>query len=156
MDQVISTIAVVASVLVFAYQARELAIQSRVANQVAGTQAHRELIGYYQPVYDVFIQFPDLHAHYFDATQASPSAHDTVRLQMLAEMHADFLSMGAHTSQALKSYTPWADEWVHYISGALASSSRLRKEIRSDPTLYPALQPLLAAYDASVESESAG
>ena len=36
--QLAATIAVVVSVLVFAFQARELARQSRLANEVAGTR----------------------------------------------------------------------------------------------------------------------
>ena len=51
----IATIAVVASVLVFAYQARELAHQSRVGNEVARTQAHREMMLHQKALMDVFI-----------------------------------------------------------------------------------------------------
>ena len=39
-----ATIAVVLSVLVLAFQARELAGQSRVANEVAETEVHRETL----------------------------------------------------------------------------------------------------------------
>ena len=154
MEQLISTVAVVASVLVFAYQAHELAVQSRVANEVAGTQAHRELLSSYQPVYDVFLKYPNLHAMYFDATHVTPTTDDEIRLQLVAEMHADFLSMGVQTSRALKSYAPWAHEWIDYVDGALASSSRVRSEIRSKPTQYPLLQSFLATYDGSAGSRS--
>ena len=42
--QLVATIAVVVSVLVLAYQARELSGNTRVANEVAGTQAHSDLL----------------------------------------------------------------------------------------------------------------
>ena len=65
----VATIAVVASVLVFAYQARELARQSRVGNEVAGTQAHREIMFHYKRFSDVFIHYPELHAYYYDQSR---------------------------------------------------------------------------------------
>ena len=48
--QLAATIAVVLSVLLLAFQARALAAQSRVANEVAGTQAHREIVFHFNAV----------------------------------------------------------------------------------------------------------
>lgn len=42
--EIVGTIAVVVSVLVPAHQGRELAGNTKVANPVAGTQAHRDLL----------------------------------------------------------------------------------------------------------------
>ena len=42
--ELVATLAVVVSVLVLAYQGRELARHTRVANEVAGTEAHREIL----------------------------------------------------------------------------------------------------------------
>src|SRR5690348_14527642 len=62
---VVGTIAVVVSVLVLAYQGRELAGHTRIANEVAATQAHRDLLFHWKWVIDVFVRHPDLHALYF-------------------------------------------------------------------------------------------
>ncbi len=93
----VATIAVVASVLVFAYQARELARQSRVANEVAGNQAYREILRDSKQFTNVFIQYPELHAYYFDQTPNTPTATDSVRLAVIAEQHADWLEAGQTT-----------------------------------------------------------
>ena len=109
----VATIAVVASVPAFAYQARELARQSRVGNEVAGTQAHREImLLYYKRFTDVFIQYPELHAYYYDKTPNTPSAADSVRLKVIAEQHGDWLDSCLHTTRQLKSY-----DWVALYGG---------------------------------------
>ena len=101
--QFVATIAVIASVLVFAYQARELARQSRVGNEVAGTQAHREIVFHWKGLMDVFIQYPELHAYYYDQTPNTPSANDSVRLRVIADQHADWLDVALVTVRQLKS-----------------------------------------------------
>jgi hypothetical protein len=89
--QLAATIAVVVSVLVFAFQAREVARQSRLANEVAGTRAHREILLHWKKLMDVFIQYPELHAYCFDQTPNAPSATESVQLRITAEQHADWL-----------------------------------------------------------------
>ena len=54
--QLAATIAVVASVLVLVLQTREVAKEASIANQVAGTRAHRELIGILARTYDRFYE----------------------------------------------------------------------------------------------------
>ena len=148
--QFVATIAVVASVLVFAYQARELARQSRVGNEVAGTKAHREILLHWKEVSDVFIQYPELHACYFDQTPDPPSATDSVRLRVIADQHADFLDAVLITSKQLKSYeyTGLTYEWDDYITRAVGSSSILRSTIR-DTADWPTLDPFISRYDES-------
>jgi hypothetical protein len=150
----VETLAVVVSVLVLAYQGRELAGHTRVANEVAGTQAHRELIHHWKSWSDVFIQYPELHAYYYDQATDTPSASDTVRLDVIADQEADFLDATFITSQRLASYAHWADEWTDYIPRELASSTRLRAIIRDNPGFYPSVEPLVADYDASHEHGS--
>jgi len=149
--QLVATLAVVVSVLVLAYQGRELAGHTRVANEVAGTQAHRELLLQYKAVTDVFIQYPELDAYFFDTTTATPSASDSVRLKFVTDQYADWLHAGFMTSQRLASYAQWGDEWTVFVPIALASSTRLRALIRDNPGVYPSVEPFVADYDASHE-----
>lgn len=148
--QYIATIAVVASVLVFAYQARELARQSRVGNEVAGTLAHRETLLHWKEVSDVFIQYPELHAYYYDRTPDPPSATDSVRLKVIADQHADFLDAVLITTRQLASYeyTGMTYEWDDYITRVVGSSSILRSTIR-DAGDWPTLDPFVSRYDES-------
>lgn len=149
--QLVADLAVVVSVLVLAYQGRELAGHTRVANEVAGTQAHRELIHHWKSWSDVFIQYPELHAYYYDQATDTPSASDTVRLDLIADQEADFLDATFITSQRLASYARWGDEWTVFIPQELASSTRLRAIIRDNPGIYPSVEPFVADYDASHE-----
>ena len=146
--ELVATIAVVGSVLVFAYQARELARQSRVGNDVAGTKAHRELMVHLKGVLDVFIQYPELHAHYYDQSPNPPSATDSVRLKVIAEQHGDWLDSCLVTTRQLRSYE-WVSQyggWDDYIRSTVESSSTLRSAIgRGD---WPSLDPYVARYDA--------
>ena len=148
--QFVATIAVVASVLVFAYQARELARQSRVGNEVAGTLAHREILLHWKELSDVFIQYPELHAYYYDQTPNTPSATDSVRLAVIADQHADWLDVALVTVRQLKSYesTGVTYEWDDYITRAVGSSSLLRSTIREFRD-WPTLDPFVARYDES-------
>jgi len=148
--QFVATIAVIASVLVFAYQARELARQSRVGNEVAGTQAHREMMLHYKRFTDVFIQYPELHAYYYDQTPNTPSANDSVRLAVIADQHADYLDSCLVTTTQLKSYKPTGmiQGWDDYIASSVGSSSLLRSIIR-DTRDWPTLDPFVSHYDES-------
>ena len=152
--QVAATIAVVVSVLVFAFQARELARQSRLANEVAGTRAHREIVLQWKKLMDVFIQYPELHAYYFDQSPATPSASESVRLGIIAEQHADWLEVALVTSTQLASYehSGMTSAWDDYIPRTLASSSLLRSTIRGQSD-WRSLEPFVAHYDASETSE---
>ena len=148
--QFVATIAVIASVLVFAYQARELARQSRVGNEVAGTQAHRDLMFQLKKVMDVFIQYPELHACYFDQSPDPPSATDSVRLRVIAEQHADLLDVASITIRQLASYEYMgrSTAWDDYITSTVGSSSILRSTIR-DTGWWPSLDPFISRYDES-------
>jgi hypothetical protein len=146
--QLAATIAVLVSVLVFAFQARELARQSRLANEVAGTRSHGEIVLHWKEIMDVFIQYPELHAHYFDQTQDTPSAADGVRLGVIAEQHADWLEVLLATTNQLAAYQySWmTDAWADYIPRTVASSSLLRSTIR-DQGEWPSLEPFVTRYE---------
>lgn len=134
----------------FAYQARELARQSRVANEVAGNQAYREILRDSTKFTDVFIQYPELHTYYFDQTPNTPTATESVRLAVIAEQHADWLEAALVTVRQLKSYESAGVtyEWDDFITRAVGSSSLLRSTIRDTPD-WPTLEPFVARYDES-------
>ena len=102
----VATFAVVASVLVFAYRARELARQSRMGNEVAGNQAYREILRDSKQFTDVFLQYPELHAYYYDQTPNTPSATDSVRLAVIADQHADWLDVALVTVWSVPASAP--------------------------------------------------
>ena len=149
MLELIGTIAVITSVLVFAWQARELAKQSRIANQVAGAETNRELLMMFRDVHRVFIDHPGLWPQFYDQTTEPPSAEDQVRLKIVAEMYADSLQVALESSIRVASYRRYADAWRTYTTTAVASSEALRKVPRDHPEAWPELAALVQAYDAS-------
>ena len=155
MLELIGTVAVIASVLVFAWQARELARQSRIANQVAGAETNRELLLMFRDVHRVFIDHPGLWPQFYDQAAEPPSAEDEVRLRVVAEMYADALQVALETVNRLASYERYADAWREYINTMLASSQALRKVPRDHPEGWPELAVMVQAYDASHPSRSA-
>ena len=151
----IGTIAVVVSVLVLAYQGRELAGHTRIANEVAGTQAHRELLFHWKAVIDVFVRHPELHGLYFGLTSTAPTAEDAVRLEVVAEQHADWLDTTLMTERQLQSYLyrDWVGGWHDFTVKAVSESPALRALIRRRPKEWPLLEPLVADYDSAHPDE---
>lgn len=149
--QFAATVAVFFSVLVLAIQTRAVARQSRVANEVAGTEAYRTIVFHWKEIFDVFIQYPELHAYYFDQTTAAPSATDSVRLKIIAEQHGDFLEVALATNETLGSSLDAVviGAWSDHVTSQIAASSALRAAIRANPGLWPPLHPFLARYEAS-------
>jgi hypothetical protein len=153
----VGTIAVVASVLVLAYQGRELAKHTRIANEVAGVETNRELITMYQRIYRVFIDYPELRPQFFDETTEAPSDRDRVRLRVLAEMTADAHQVGLETVDRLAAYEDYRAPWREYVSVAVAHSSTLRSLVRELPSAWPGVVELADAHDrASPPSPPAG
>lgn len=149
MLELIGTIAVITSVLVFAWQARELAKQSRIANQVAGAETNRELLLMFRDVHRVFIDHPGLWPQFYDQVAEPPNAEDEVRLRVVAEMYADALQVALETVNRLASYERYADAWRAYISSMLSSSQVLRRVPREHPEGWPELAAMVQAFDAS-------
>jgi hypothetical protein len=148
---VIGTIAVVVSVLVLAYQGRELAGATRIANEVAATQAHRDMLFHWKTVIDVFVHHPGLHALYFGGTSRSPTEVEAVQLDVIGEQHADWLNTAMTTEAQLRSlpaiYANWTGGWREFSANAVSQSPVLRALIRSRPIEWPMLYPLLVEHD---------
>jgi hypothetical protein len=147
--ELVGTIAVITSVLVFAWQARELAKQSRIANEVAGAETNRELLLMFRDVHRVFIDHPGLWPQFYDQAVQPPNADDEVRLRIVAEMYADALQVALESVNRLASYERYADAWRAYIGSMLASSQALRRVPRDHPEGWPELAAMVKAYEAS-------
>jgi hypothetical protein len=148
MLQFIGTLAVVVSVLVLAYQTREVARQTRFANQVAGSVAQRHMVFNWRRWAHVFIDHPELHGMYFGEPDTEPSDADRVRLGVIAEAHADWLEAGLTTEQALASYSSYTVLWDEYVPSVVASTPVVRQVMRDQPGTWPQLDAYLARYDS--------
>jgi hypothetical protein len=147
----IGTIAVVVSVLVLAYQGRELAGHTKIANEVAATQAHRELLLHWKSILDVFVQYPELHPMYFGRGSRQPTEDDAVRLDVIAEQFADWMDTTLMTERQLRSYVyrDWVGGWGDFTASAVAASPVLRALVRSRPNEWPLLERFVAEFDSA-------
>jgi hypothetical protein len=146
--QAIGTIAVVVSVLVLAYHAREVARQSRIANRVAALQADSAITQLSTRISDVFIQYPELRSRFFDELP-NPSSATEARLMTVADQYADVLQVALDTTARLGPYG-WETEDIRaWAASMVESSTHLRSIIRDNPGLWPPLEPFVANHDAS-------
>jgi hypothetical protein len=151
--QLAATIAVVVSVLVLALQARELAKQSRISNQVAAVQADRDVVSLMARTSDVFIRYPELRGDFFDQ-EPQLSSHADPRLKTIADQHADMLETLIDTTRKLGPYTFKQEEALAFASDTVASSSHLRAMIRENPGWWPPLEQLVASYDSAHDTSA--
>ena len=145
--QLAGTIAVVISVLVLAFQARELTRQPRIANQVAVIQADRDLVGLVARTSDVFISHPELRGQFFDQAPA-PKTDTDARLVTVADQHADMLQTVLEMPEIFPAFGWRREEIMTFVTNTLAASAHLRAIIRNNPGVWPPLEQLLAAYEA--------
>jgi hypothetical protein len=146
--QLVGTIAVVASVLALAYQARELTRQSRIANLVAQIQADRAITELSTRITGVFLRHPELRAEFFDRLP-EPSSSTEARLMTVADQYADVLQVALETIDRLEPYGWPTEDITAWAASMVETSTPFRSIIRENPGLWPPLEPFLAAYDAS-------
>ena len=150
--QFAATIAVVVSVLVVALQTRAVWKEERVANQVAGTRAHRELLRMLGAINERFFDHPELWRHFYGEADDRPTSTELIRLQMIAEQLADTLQAALDTTVKLASYDWVTSEWKQYAAESIGASPVLRSTIRNRPGIWTPLEAMVAAYDAQSPS----
>ncbi|HKD94710.1 MAG TPA: hypothetical protein VKB43_08400 [Gaiellaceae bacterium] len=151
--QFAATIAVVVSVLVLATQTRAVWREERVANQVAGTRAHRELLNMLGDIHDKFFEHPELRNQFFGKSTTQPTASELIRLQVIAERLADTLQVALDTTVKLASYDWVTSEWRQYAVESVAASPILRATIRERPGIWTPLEAMVAEYDAKARPD---
>jgi len=142
------TIAVVFSVVFFALQARELAKQTGISNQVAAVQADGDVVRLMARTSDVFIRYPELRGEFFDQ-EPGLSSHADARLRTIADQHADMLETLLVRTKGLGPYAFKQEEALAFAKDTLAASTHLRAMIRENPGWWPPLEQLVASYDAA-------
>jgi hypothetical protein len=147
--QFVATLAVVASVLFLAMQTRAVWREERIANQVAGTRAHRDLLKMLGAINEKFFERPELWSYFYGESTEEPSPMDLVRLEVLAEQLGDALQAALDTTARLKSYGWVTSEWRQYAVESVAASPILRATIRSRPGIWTPLEAMVAEYDAA-------
>jgi hypothetical protein len=146
--QFAATIAVVVSVLFLALQTRAVWKEERIANEVAGTRAHRELLKMLGAINDRFFEHPELHGLFYGESSTPPTETEVIRLRVMAENLADTLQAALDTTSKLASYDWVTSEWRQYAIECVAASPILRSTIRDRPGIWTPLEVMVADYEA--------
>jgi hypothetical protein len=151
--QFAATIAVVVSVLFLALQTRAVWKEERIANEVAGTRAHRELLKMLGAINDRFFEHPELHRLFYGQSTTTPTETELVRLQVIAEDLADTLQAAIDTTVKLASYDWVKSEWRQYAVECVGASPILRGTIRDRPGIWTPLEAIVADYEAGAPDD---
>jgi hypothetical protein len=147
MVQVLGTVAVIGSVLVLAFQARELARQTRHTNEVAATQAHRDLIALFRPINLTFVEHPELRAQFFGRLARKPTARELEQVESTAEVYADALQASLDTTERLTGYGWDTEPWTAYAEAIIRASPALRALLYDNPGFWPPLDRILVTVE---------
>jgi hypothetical protein len=119
-----------ASVLTLAWQTRSVAVQTRVANEVAtaGWEATSHLL----TVYQVFIERPELRQFFYDGIAPPNDKDQKVRVECVAEMLGDIIEGQLHPTGLRTSRTDLED-WRDFAAFILANSPAMRALVLEHP-----------------------
>jgi len=141
--QVLSVVAVVGSVLVLAWQSREVARASRLATKTAVAAAITDAASNVRAVFEALLAHPELRPYITDGAPLPATPLEHARALTMCEMLCD----AAEASLEVASRIPGADEalrgWPAWASWVLASSPGSAGHVRQRVTWYPRLAALL-------------
>jgi hypothetical protein len=137
--QVVSALAVVGSVLVLAWQSRQLASASRLASRTAIAGAMSEAATNLRAVFDALLTYPELRPFITDGEPLPTAKHLRARAQTLCEMLCD----AAEASLEVAAQVPGADDalggWPDWAAWVLGASPGSLEHVRAHPIWYPRL-----------------
>jgi hypothetical protein len=141
--QVISVIAVVGSVLVLAWQSREVARASRLATKTAVAAAITDSAANVRAVFEALLAYPELRAYITDGQPLPAAPRERAQAQTMCEMMCD----AVEASLEVASRVPGADEalggWPDWASWVLGASPGCADHVRQNGAWYPRLGELL-------------
>jgi len=141
--QVLSVLAVVGSVLVLAWQSREVAHATRLATKTAVATAMSDAAANVRGVFDALLTYPELRQYITDGAPLPAEPLERARAQTLCEMLCDAIE----ASLEVAAQVPGADHalsgWPSWATWVLANSPGSAAHVARRPTWYPRLGPRL-------------
>lgn len=141
---VIASIGVVASVLVSAWQTRELARQTAINNGIAGATARYNGLERLHYVESFIVSDPGLHAYFYEGAELPTEGNERWRVLNLLRMLADTVDYGLMVNE-LNPEIRSSDGWRHYALLLRASSPAFVHVVNEHPEWWVALSAHWAA-----------
>lgn len=143
--QVLSVIAVVGSVLVLAWQSREVARATRLATRTAVAGVMTDAAANVRAVFEELIEHPELRAYITDGVPLPPAALERSRAQTMCEMVCDAIEASLSAAEQIPGSRDALRGWPEWGAWVLASSPGCADHVRQNPVWYPRLSVLGAA-----------
>lgn len=133
----ITTAAVVISLLFLGWQSREVARQTRLANQTAGVSGLRDALTHLDSIIQIFIEYPELRPYFYGGVAAPTDARLGAQVDTVAELLADCIEVSLEAGLTLDPFASNLSDWQDYCQHALANSPALRALVTEHPAWYP-------------------
>jgi hypothetical protein len=140
---VVSAVALVVSLLFLARQTKESTNQTRLANQIAGSQAKSEIYGKVDRIQYHFLEHPELRKYFYDGAELPAGSSDlseTIlreRVLTFAELFADAIERGLDTYKSVDPASDFRSPMEVYTRDMLAKSPALRTLVVEHPGWWP-------------------
>lgn len=135
-------IGLIASLVLLAWQTREVAKQTRISNAIAGAAGLGESTNHLREVLVLFVDRPELRSFFYDGKPCPRRGPQRIRVITIADMLADVLEVGLVTTRLIPSTESYED-WLRYSRYMLAHSPVLVDFVREHPDWFPQLALLL-------------
>jgi hypothetical protein len=143
--QVLSVLAVVASVLALAWQSREVAKATRLATKTAVASAMSDVTSNLRAIFEALITHPELRQYICDGAPLPTDPLALARAQTMCEMMCD----AAEASLEVAAQVPGADQplggWSDWAAWVLSNSPGSAAHVSQRPLWYPRLHTFLPA-----------
>jgi len=130
---IVGLASVTLSLLIAAWQTRQLTRQTRISNMTGSASAYIGSAQLVASAHAPLLQDPSLRAYFYDDKECGADDSNRLRLLTIAELMADACEYGL----MMASHLPVDQQWREYPKNLLASSPILRQVVLDSPRLWP-------------------
>lgn len=136
----IALVVAVAAVLFSAWQSREVAKQTRLANDLAGVDTLSSSIGDLREVLGLLVERPELRQYFYGGRVAPVDGSDTcMRIETISDMLLDVLETAVYGASHVKASSRFLEDWYDYATHLLDNSPAMETMLATHPNWWPHL-----------------
>ena len=135
---IVSAAGVALSLIFVAWQAREVARQRRISNDIAGTSELRESMVRLHHVLTIVLERPELRPYIYEGKACPERGRRRAQVLILAEMLGDVLDVGLNTTKIITATNSYED-WEGFTYYVLERSPALRQMVEIYGSWWPYL-----------------
>jgi len=140
--QILSVVAVVCSVLVLAWQSREVAHATRLATHTSVSGVMTDAAANMRAVFEALLAYPELRKYVTDGVPLPVVALEQARAQTMCEMFCDAMEGSLEAAAQVPGGDQVLGGWPDWAKWVLASSPGCSEHVRLHPIWYPRLAAL--------------